>query len=196
MASGAATRFGGNKLMANLGGMPLIQHVVNATAGLFACRVVVTRHEDVARLCRELGTEAILHNEPARNDTVRLGMQAIGGGKPAQPSAQAADGCDTVTFFQADQPLISTHSITALLAASESDPASIWRASFANTPGAPVLFPAWAFEELRNLPTGKGGSWVVKAHADRVRWMEVASEWELADVDTPDDLRMLQEHMG
>ena len=51
MASGLGTRFGANKLIAELGGMPLIQHVLRATGGLYARRVVVTRHSDVARLC-------------------------------------------------------------------------------------------------------------------------------------------------
>ncbi|WP_418243427.1 NTP transferase domain-containing protein, partial [Ellagibacter isourolithinifaciens] len=34
MASGTSTRFGANKLIAELGGMPLIQHVLRATDGL------------------------------------------------------------------------------------------------------------------------------------------------------------------
>ena len=37
MASGMGTRFGGNKLMAELDGVPLIQHVIQATDGLSAC---------------------------------------------------------------------------------------------------------------------------------------------------------------
>ena len=51
MASGVGVRFGGNKLMAELCGAPLIGHVVRATDDLFSRRVVVTRHADVAALC-------------------------------------------------------------------------------------------------------------------------------------------------
>ena len=51
-----------------------------------------------------------LHDEPCRNDTVRLGMEAM-------------DGCDTVTFVQGDQPLIRPASIAALLRAAERDAA-------------------------------------------------------------------------
>lgn len=182
MASGLGTRFGSNKLMANLDGAPLIAHVVRATDGLFAKRVAVTRHKDVAQLCRSLGVEAILHDEPLRSDTVRLGMQAM-------------DGCDTVTFIQADQPLISANTLAALLHGAEAHPELIWRVSFQDTPGAPVLFPAWAFDELRTLPPGKGGGFVAKAHAQRVRCVEAASEWELFDVDTVQDLEALQAHI-
>lgn len=183
MASGMGTRFGRNKLMTELCGMSLIQHVLRATEGLFARRVVVTRHSDVARLCDELGIEVVLHSKPRRNDTVRLGMEKM-------------TGCDTITFVQGDQPLISANSLTALLRGAERCPECIWRASSEGTPGAPVLFPAWTFNELRSLPPGKGGGVVAKTHKERVRTVEVSSKWELFDVDTPDDLRILQEHLA
>ena len=214
MASGVGARFGGNKLMAELCDAPLVGHVVRATDGLFSRRVVVTRHADVALLCETLGAQVILHDEPCRNDTVRLGMEAM-------------DGCDTVTFVQGDQPLIRPASIVALLRAAERDAAGaarrdaaesdvagaakhdavgcnaaesgvarIWRTSFDGVPGAPVLFPSWAFDELRSLPRGKGGGFVAKAHAEYVRTIEVSSEWELFDVDTRDDLEQLQPHVA
>lgn len=182
MASGLGTRFGSNKLMANLDGAPLIAHAISACDGLFARRVAVTRHEDVAKLCRSLGMQTILHDEPLRSDTVRLGMQVM-------------DGCDTVTFVQADQPLISANTLAALLRGAEAHPELIWRVGFQGAPGAPVLFPSWAFDELRALPPGKGGGFVAKAHAQCVRCAEAASEWELFDVDTVQDLEALQAHM-
>lgn len=111
MASGAGVRFGGNKLMAELCGEPLVGHVVRATDGLFDRRVVVTRHVDVAAVCETLGAQVIMHDEPSRNDTVRLGMEAM-------------DGCDTVTFVQGDQPLIRPASIATLLRAAERDAAA------------------------------------------------------------------------
>lgn len=177
------TRFGSNKLMAELDGVPLIQHVIRATDGFFGRRVVVTRHVEVAEVSRMLGVDAVLHDEPHRNDTVRLGMEGI-------------DGCATVTFVQADQPLISPASIAALLRRAEEDPESIWRVSFEDTPGAPVLFPAWTFDELRVLPLGKGGGYVAKTHKERVRTVEVASKWELFDVDTVEDLQVLEDHVS
>ena len=146
----------------------------------------------------------ILHDEPCRNDTVRLGMEVMG-------------GCDTVTFVQGDQPLIRPASIVALLRAAERDAAGaarrdaagcgvtdvsgcpsacIWRTCFDGVPGAPVLFPSWTFGELRSLPHGKGGGFVAKAHAECVRTIEVSNEWELFDVDTRDDLEQLQTHVA
>ena len=183
MASGTGTRFGGNKLLAEAGGMPLIEHVVRTVRGLFAKRVVVTRSAEVAALARSLGSDAVLHDEPLRSDAVRLGMEAT-------------RGCDDVTFFPGDQPLISAASVSRLLRAAEACPECIWRAAFRGEPGAPVLFPSWAYDELHALPAGKGGGFVARAHPERVRTVEVESEWELFDVDTAEDLRVLRVHLA
>ena len=180
MASGKGERFGSNKLMARLNGKPLIQYAIEASNGLFTHRTVVTRSREVANLCRALEVHVVLHAEPNRNDTVALGMKEI-------------EGCTTATFLQGDQPLIGTKSIDTLLRASERDCASIWRASFKGVAGSPVLFPSWAFDELRELPCGKGGNFVAKAHSEKVHTVEVSSKWELFDVDTRDDLRLLAE---
>ena len=126
MASGVGARFGGNKLMAELCDAPLIGHVVRATDDLFSRRVVVARHADVAALCETLGAQVILHDEPCRNDTVRLGMEAM-------------DGCDTVTFVQGDQPLIRPASIAALLRAAERDAAGAVRRDAAGRGVADVV---------------------------------------------------------
>ena len=91
MASGLGKRFGGNKLMADFHGKPMIQRALDATEGLFSRRVVVTRHESVAELCWAQNVEVVLHDLPGRNDTVRLGLEALGD-VPAGRSAIASPG--------------------------------------------------------------------------------------------------------
>ena len=179
MASGLGKRFGGNKLMADFFGKPLICSILDATEGHFARRVVVTRHDDVAALCRERGIQVIFHDLPHRSDTVRLGLEAIGD----------RAGC---MFCPADQPLLRRETIAALLLSAVNRSDCIWRTCFETTPGAPMLFPRWAFPELLTLPEGKGGGWVAKAHPDRVAMMNVSDPWELMDADTPDALDTLR----
>ena len=104
----------------------------------------------------------------------------------------AAAGCDAA---ESDVAGAAKHDAVGCNAA-ESGVARIWRTSFDGVPGAPVLFPSWAFDELRSLPRGKGGGFVAKAHAEYVRTIEVSSEWELFDVDTRDDLERLQTHVA
>lgn len=180
MASGLGKRFGGNKLMADFCGKPLICRILDATEGLFARRVVVTRHAEVAALCRERGIAVVLHDLPHRSDTVRLGINAVG----------EVAGC---MFCPADQPLLSRETIASLLLSAVNQRDMIWRTCTDMTPGAPMLFPQWAFAELKNLPEGKGGGFVAKKYPDRVAMMQVVDPDELMDADTPEMLELLRQ---
>ena len=179
MASGMGKRFGGNKLMADFGGAPMIARALDVTEGLFARRVVVTRHADVAALCRERQVEAVLHDLPYRNDTVRLGLEALG-------------DLDACLFLPGDQPLLRRETVARLLDAWKDSPDSIFRPAYEDTEGSPVLFPAWAFPELKTLPQGKGGGVVVKNHPQEVNRVSVSHPFELADADTPEMLELLK----
>ena len=160
MASGMGKRFGSNKLMADFDGKPMIWKALQATEGLFEQRVVVTRHEDVARLCEEMGILAVLHELPCRNDTVRLGLEALGD----------KDGC---LFASADQPLLSRETVNKMVMEWSVNQQYIMRPVCNEVPGSPVLFPEWAFSELKTLPDGKGGGWVMKNHPEKVRLFPV-----------------------
>ena len=179
MASGLGKRFGGNKLMAEFDGAPMICRALDATEGIFSKRVVVTRHKDVAELCRGKGIAAVLHDLPYRSDTVRLGLDAVGD----------VQGC---MFCPGDQPLLQQDTVAALALAAVNDPETIWRAVFEDTPGAPVVFPRWAFPELSALPDGKGGGYVVRRHPEALRMVCARSPWELMDVDHPETLAELE----
>ena len=149
MASGMGRRFGGGKLLAGLWGRPLLQYALDATGGIFLRRVVVTRDPAAAALCREQGIETVLHSQPYRSDTVRLGLEALAGPEAPRPAWQGR-------------------------------------------PGAPVLFPAWAFAELAALPQGRGGGEVVRRHPERVRCVPVEDPAELLDIDRRQDLERLE----
>ena len=47
-------------------------------------------------------------------------------------------------------------------------------------------------DELKNLPEGKGGSFVLKKHEDELECIQVEDPLELFDVDTKEDLEMLK----
>ena len=178
MASGLGKRFGGNKLMADFHGKPMIQCALDATAGLFSKRVVVTRHESVSALCREQNVDVVLHDLPHRSDTVRLGLEALG-------------DLDACMFLPGDQPLLRRETVAMLLETWKENPDSIIRPAFEDSEGSPVLFPAWAFPELKNLPEGKGGGVVIKNHPHELIRVSVSDPVELADADTPETLELL-----
>ena len=178
MASGLGKRFGGNKLLADFGGSPLITRILDATEGIFAKRVVVTRHEEVAKLCQERGIQTILHDLPYRSDTVRLGMETM-------------TDMEHCMFCTGDQPLLRQETIAALALSASNNKEFIWRTMHEGTPGSPVVFPSWAFAELKNLPEGKGGGVIIKKHPELVRYHPVQNPLELYDIDSSDDLEFL-----
>ena len=179
MASGLGKRFGSNKLMADFQGKPMILAAVNASRSFGENRVVVTRHQDVAELCRELGVNVILHDLPHRSDTVRLGLDALG-------------DVDACVFLPADQPLLRPETVDLLVSHWKVNQQRIVRPIHKDVPGAPVVFPKWAFEELRSLPEGEGGGWVMKQHPESVEAVPIRDPFELMDADNPETLEMLQ----
>ena len=180
MASGLGKRFGGNKLMADFHGQPMFCCILDATEGIFAQRVVVTRSEEVAALCKERGVRTILHSLPHRSDTVRLGLETM-------------PGIGRCMFAASDQPLLRRETIAALAIASKNDSDSIWRTSCQGVCGSPVVFPGWSFPELLDLPEGKGGGLVIKKYPEHLHTVNVRDMYELKDVDSPEDLTELLE---
>ena len=181
MASGLGKRFGSNKLMADFHGKPMIFQALEASRNI-KDRVVVTRHPDVARFCREQGVQVVLHDLPHRSDTVRLGLEALGD----------VDGC---MFLPGDQPLLRQKTVALLVSRWEADPQRILRPIHEDTPGSPVLFPQWTFGELCGLPEGKGGGWVIQQHPEAVETLPISDPWELTDADTPETLALLRQRI-
>ena len=178
MASGMSKRFGSNKLLADFNGEPMIQRALNTTEAFAQQRVVVTRHAEVAQLCRKQNVDVVLHDLPHRSDTVRLGLEALG-------------DCDCCMFLPGDQPLLRGETVAMLVERWKQSPDMIVRPVFEDTVGSPVLFPSWTFPELKSLPEGKGGGVVIKKHPDKILHVSIANPFEMADADTPETLELL-----
>lgn len=192
MASGRAVRFGSNKLLADFGGAPLIAQALDASeTPALAARVVVTRSPEVAAIAREADVKAILHSLPGRNDTVRLGLEALLSELPGLA------GC---IFLPGDQPLLRKESLEAMardFSALDEKERAILRLGFRAEDGterleSPVLFGSSYFGALCSLPEGKGGGVVIRQHPESVRAVYAARQEELEDADTVEELERLR----
>lgn len=180
MASGLGKRFGGNKLIEPLEQKPLIKWIIDTTEGLFDKRIVVTRSEDVRELCKSLEIDHVFHSLPGRNDTVRLGLEAL------------MEEIDYCFFTPGDQPLIERESICKLLDAAINNKDKIVRPFYGDFEGSPVGFPKCYFDNLLELPEGKGGNVIVKDTPESVLKIEVQNKHELWDIDTVSDLEKIK----
>ena len=200
MASGLATRFGSNKLLADFDGRPLLCRAFDATdTPKLAMRIVVTRSAEVEALCKAQGIPCLRHALPGRNDTVRLGLEALLAQRPDLagcmflPGDQPLLQCDTVesmvgifgrdTETRIERQKETEREIFRLAHRSKTDPNPLV--------GSPVLFSKGYFEELRTLPEGKGGSVLLRKYPEQVHNVFIADRNELRDVDTPEALEEL-----
>lgn len=183
MASGLGKRFGGNKLMALLEGKPLIRWIMDTAEDLFDQKIVVTRSCQVRELCAKIKFQYIHHELPYRSDTVRLGVNALN------------DDIDYCFFVPGDQPLLKKETLVRLIEGAEQNPDRILRAGYEETAGSPMGFPRRFFEELMNLPEGKGGNWIAKTHPELVQVISVEDASELLDIDTTEDFALIKNRL-
>ena len=185
MASGISRRFGENKLLADFQGQTLIERVLKLTDGeLFARRIVVTRTEEVAQICQNSDIEVILHDCSGRGDAVRIGMEQMTDRK------DRLDGC---IFIPCDQPLLQRKSLVRMMEKFSECSCGMIRLGYEEKCGAPVLFSKEYFQELMELPSEKGGSFIIKKYPEQVKIVQADCEYELSDMDTSEDYRRLLE---
>ena len=188
MASGMSKRFGSNKLTAGFNGRTLFENAVSIShfAG-FGETLAVTRHDEVVRICEDKNIHFLRHDMPYRNEMIQLGVSRVlentaSSGKP-QPQG--------ILFLPSDQPLITRTSLQLLCLTFIYYGDKICRLSFNETAGSPCIFPARYYDELLTLPEKKGGGFLAKKYPAQVVLVPVRDEYELYDIDTPDDLTRL-----
>lgn len=185
LAAGAGRRFGSLKQLAELEGVPLLQHAVDAMLAVPAIEpVVVVLGAEAGRV-----REAVALG-PARAvvcDGWEEGMAAS-----LRCGVAAAGEADWVLVTLGDQPLITPQVIAMVLDAAASAPAGTpaVRASYGGEPGHPVALGRAVLAQVaglrgdagaRDLLTGPGVMMVEAGHLCRPD-----------DVDTPDNLEAIR----
>lgn len=220
MASGMSKRFGTNKLLASFNNNTLFENAINISHFVsFGKTLAVTRHDELVQICEREHIHCIKHNMPYRNDMVRLGVSHI----LKEACCQKNNCPQGILFLPSDQPLITKTSLQLLcllfiyynssyFACNSTDKSSnannnyfnnnninnnnkICRLAFNENAGAPVIFPACYYNELLTLPQGKGGGFIAKKHPAQVVLVPAQDEYELYDIDTPDDLIRLSRYL-
>ena len=178
LASGSGRRFGGNKLLARVDGIPLYRRAMAALAPApFARRAVCSPYPEILSAGAALGFLPLRNLRAAEgiSASIRLGLAHMA-------------GMDGVLFSVCDQPFLTTESIINLINAFEESKNGICALAWRGRRGNPVVFPADLFGELAALTGDTGGGAVLRRHPDRLVLVEAVFPKELEDVDNPGDL--------
>jgi molybdenum cofactor cytidylyltransferase len=180
LAAGRSRRMGGaNKLLAELGGRPIVAHAVDAVLATRAHPVLVVTGHEAGRVRAALAGRDLLfvHNDDhaaGLSTSLRAGIAAL------------RDTVDAAVVCLADMPWVRPAHVEALIAAFEaSDERPICVPSFERRRGNPVLWPARHFAAIRALSGDAGARALLEAQAAEVCDVPVADPGVTLDVDTP-----------
>ncbi|HEU4563500.1 MAG TPA: nucleotidyltransferase family protein [Gemmatimonadaceae bacterium] len=186
LAAGASTRFGSQKLLAPLGGAPLVRRTVErvlAAAGVGDVVVVVGHEGDAVR-----DALAGLPVRVVASPDYRLGMSSSlhAGVRALAPGTAAA------LIALGDQPTVTPAIIDALITEWRHTERPIVAPVYAGTRGNPVLFAAPLFPELLAVHGDVGARDVIARSPTRVA--TVAFDFPMPrDVDGVGDLEGLRD---
>ena len=180
LAAGAASRFGRQKQLATLDGMPLLEHALRAMTSTPVGRVVVmlgSGADEIVAGVNLHGAEPLVcaRWEEGQSASLACGLAELA-------------ACEAVVVTLGDQPRMSPDAIRRVIAARNGSPAV--RATYGGTPGHPVLLERELFEPLRNVSGDKGARNLLMS----VQVLDVPCD-DLGggeDVDTPAELDALR----
>jgi molybdenum cofactor cytidylyltransferase len=180
LAAGESKRFGSPKQLLNWRGRPLLRHVTLQSLAAPVDEIIVVLGayaERIAPVLRGLPvTLTINHAWPrGMSESVKLGLRAVRG------------DVDAALFLLADQPGATPALCQRLIRSHVATQALIVAPRAGARPGNPVLFARDLFPQLMQTSGDQGGRTVMKAHPDRILWLETDAS-ALADIDRPEDV--------
>jgi molybdenum cofactor cytidylyltransferase len=192
LAAGASRRFGSeNKLLTDIGGLPLIRRVAEEIDQSSVNGIVVVTGCDQSLVERALDGLLLnfAHNPnwPAgMGSSIAVGISAL------DPNAQGA------LVVPGDMPFLTSSLFDRVILAfreAQFEPI-VFPASAAGEQRNPVLWPRRFFPLLTSLKGAEGGKRLLASLAGSCKALPVPNEVALADVDTPKDLAVARAHMG
>lgn len=180
-AAGSAQRFGGAKLLAKVGGAPLLERTIRSLLGGGVDRVVVVLGAEADAVRRavpafgEKTVTSVVNPEPERGMFSSL-----------QTGAAEASG-DPLVILPGDMPYVEPATVAALLAR-YGEGEAIVGPRFKGKRGHPVVLPGRYTREIVDAGPGVTLHELLRAHASERVDIDVYDHGVVRDVDVPTDL--------
>ena len=186
LAAGLSSRYGSNKLLAEVNGKPMYRHLLDILTVMKEEEphrfelVVVTAYDEIEEALQGLPLKVVRnhHQELGTSHSIKLGLEACG----------EIGRHDHVMFAVADQPYLQEDELFGFIhmykRSYKGSGVLCWKGEMGN----PVIFQGQFVPELMALTGDVGGKAVVKAHLSEVFQYEADSEMSLRDIDTKGEI--------
>lgn len=179
LAAGAGCRYGRLKQLETLCGQSLVRRAaLTVLAAGLPLEVVIGAEADRVR--------SELEDLPLRLIENPHWQQGMGGSIACALAPATLEDTAAVVIVLADQALLRTDDLQALVHAHRAHPQAILAADYGPTLGPPCLFPGAYLRELRALSGDRGAGALLRRHQDVVRSLPMPHAG--VDVDAPADL--------
>jgi CTP:molybdopterin cytidylyltransferase MocA len=189
LAAGGGSRFGGGKLLARVGGQPIIEAVLDNLRDAPVDEVIVVIGADAERLrevCERYGVRTVANEEWERGQSTSV----LAGLRACDKKSRAA------VVLLGDQPFVGAEAVERLVAAF-AEGAKVAVATYGGKRRNPVLFSreVWPLLEAE-LAGDEGARSFLRQHPELVVEVPCEGVGNPVDVDTREDLRRLEEMHG
>ena len=181
-AAGAAERFGGAKLLADVDGEPLIARTLAALLPSVAAAVVVVGPDSAG--LRELAALRGAKVRIVENPDPSRGMLSS-----LQTGIGSIDWADVYLVIPADMPYVRAATVREIVERQACTSGGIVSPKYAGKRGHPVAVPARLRDEILAEDTRHTLHDVIKRHLAEREELEVDDPGVIRDVDTMEDLR-------
>ena len=188
LAAGQSARFaGGNKLLAEIDGQPLIRHIVTAVAA--------SPVDDIVLVIAPDGAAVAAAAVPGRWRAIKCQNATDGLSASLQTGLRSVDAnTQGAMIVLADMPRVTTGLLTALCWEFIGSGCKniVFPQSATGNQGNPVIWPRALFAELMTLVGDTGGKPILATYADLHQPVILDDISPFFDIDTLDDLENLR----
>ena len=190
LAAGASVRFGQPKQLIKLRGKYLIEKVLDAALKSRLDRVVLVLGHEYQSILQALGAkvrdpqlEVVINHQyrEGQSSSLKAGLESV------------RQAYSSVMYLLADQPMINSNTIDLLLDQFHGSGREIGVPVFEGQRGNPTIFKRSIYEEIMMLDGDIGARDIIAKNADRVLYAKIKDPLCFFDIDSPEDLKRLQD---
>ena len=183
LASGFSERMARDKLLLEVGGLPVIERILRAAKSSLLDDVILVYQNARVRSLGEKYQVRTVYNDSAhegQSAAVKLGVR------------ESRPDTDAFMFLVGDQPFLDSDTINTLIDQFEKNPQQIIVPVYNGKRGNPVIFPVLFRDDLLALEGDRGGRVLIEKMGDRVKLVAIEDGNAGIDFDTEEEYERIK----